>query len=123
MNTNLPREYKQNIFSRIILKIKNFFFKKNNKKEIYQYNKESVEKEEEKNNLQNKLIESLRVEYTNNDVINNYNKDYEKRTLMKKLSDNPELLENFSIKRLEKILQWYREENDLKSKKLKRLNS
>ena len=76
MNTNLPREYKQNIFSRIILKIKKFFFKKNNKKEIYQYNKESVEKEEEKNNLQNKLIESLRVEYTNNDVINNYNKDY-----------------------------------------------
>ena len=123
MNTNLPREYKQNIFSKMILKIKNFFFKNNNKKEIYQYNKESLEQKEEKNNLQNKLIESLRVEYTNNDVINNYNKDYEKRTFMKKLSDNPELLENFSIERLEKILQWYREENDLKRKKLKRLNS
>lgn len=119
MNTNLPREYKQNIFSKMILKIKNFFFRNKHKEEIYKYNIEPVEKKEEKN----KLIESLRVESTNNDTINNYNKDYEKRTFMKKLSDNPELLESFSIERLEKILQWYREENDLKSKKLKRLNS
>ena len=42
---------------------------------------------------------------------------------MKNLTDNPELLENFSTERLEKILQWYREDNERKSIYLKKIDS
>ena len=42
---------------------------------------------------------------------------------MQKLTDNPELLESFSTQRLEKILQWYKDDNERKSMYLKKLNS
>ena len=42
---------------------------------------------------------------------------------MQNLTENPELLKEFSNDRLEKILQYYLEENKKKREILKRLNS
>ena len=40
---------------------------------------------------------------------------------MKKLEEKPELLENFTINRLEIILAYYKEENERKMRILKKL--
>lgn len=43
----------------------------------------------------------------------------EKKEIMEKLAKHPELLENFSNDKLEKILQYYLDENEKKRKLLK----
>lgn len=49
--------------------------------------------------------------------------EYEKKKFMQAIEENPKLLEQFSNKRLEKILQYYLEENEKKIAILKKLNT
>lgn len=51
--------------------------------------------------------------------VNCKNTEYEKKKFMDELTENPELLENFSNNRLEKILKYYIDENNKKRKLLK----
>ena len=93
MENNKLIKSEQGIFSKIVRKIKLLFFK----------NKEVQNAEEEKiKNIQANIKEELKVEVEND-------KSYQKEQFMKEISDNPDLLENFSIERLEKIKEYYKE--------------
>ena len=50
------------------------------------------------------------------------NKELEKIKFMDMLKEKPELLENFSTERLERILQYYIEENNKKRDLIKKLS-
>lgn len=117
----LPREYKDGLFSRFIKKIKWWILKKQRKSEVKLKNIENISEEVEKTIEKNRLIDSLKIDTANNIGIK-YT-EFEKKKFMKNLTDNPELLEKFSTDRLEKILKWYREDNERKSMYLKKLNS
>lgn len=117
----LPREYKDGLFSKFIKKIKWWILKKQKKSEVKFKNIENISEEDEKAIKKNRLIDSLKIDTANNIGIK-YT-EFEKKKFMKNLTDNPELLEKFSTDRLEKILKWYREDNERKSMYLKKLNS
>lgn len=70
-------------------------------------------KETNKNNM----LEDLKV---NNSL--SINIEYEEKELMENLTKNPELLEKFSNDRLEKILQYYLNENEKKRKFIMKMN-
>lgn len=122
MSENLPKKYKESFFDKFIQKIKWLFFERKQKNKAIPSNIENISENSKKAIAQNKLIESLKISADNN---NPGIKDieFEKEKFMKNLTDNPELLKNFSTERLEKILQWYREDNERKSIYLKKLNS
>ena len=122
MNENLPKKYKESFFGKFIQKIKWLFFERKQKNKIIPSNIENVSENSKKAIAQNELMESLRISFNSN---NHGTKDteFEKKNFMKNLTDNPELLENFSTERLEKILQWYREDNERKSIYLKKIDS
>lgn len=122
MSENLPKKYKESFFGKFIQKIKWLFFERKQKNEIIPPNIENISENSKKSIAQNELIESLRISANSNNP-GTKDTEFEKKKFMKNLTDNPELLENFSTERLEKILQWYREENKRKSIYLKKLNS
>ena len=51
------------------------------------------------------------------------NIDFEKNKLMRRLTENPEWLQEFSNDRLERILEFYLTENEKKREILKKLNA
>lgn len=107
MNEKLPEVHKENIFSKIFNKIKSFFLKneeKTSENNVMEYNEEST------------FFQELKIEP------NLDNKEFKRKKLMKDLIDNPNLLENFSIDRLEKILEWYLKDNEKKRIRLKKIN-
>ena len=73
-------------------------------------------KQNAKENMSN-FTEQIKIENDNKNI------DYEKKKFMQSLTENPELLKEFSNDRLEKILQYYLEENQQKREILKRLNT
>lgn len=115
MSENLPQKYKDNIFSNFFRKIRTLVFTKK------KYEKDSAELNsyEIRENKKSKLdfIEQIKIEE------NEKNIDYEKRKFMDNLTENPNLLQEFSIERLEKILQYYLEENNKKRNILKKINA
>ena len=111
MSDNLQKKNKENFFSIFIRKVKMAFIKNKGKNEFIV--SETVEEKKEKTN-KNNILENLKV-----DVSLNTNIEYEKKEFMKNLTKNPELLEIFSNDRLEKILQYYLEENEKKRELLK----
>ena len=122
MSENLPKKYKGSFFGKFIQKIKWLFFERKQKNKTIPSNIENIIENSKKAIAQNKLIESLKISAdSNNPGIKDT--EFEKKKFMKNLTDNPEVLENFSTERLEKILQWYREDNKRKSIYLKKLNS
>lgn len=122
MSENLPKKYKESFFDKFIQKIKWLFFERKQKNKIIPSNIENTSENFKKTIVQNKLIESLKISAdSNNHGIKET--ELEKKRFMKNLTDNPELLENFSTERLEKILQWYREDNERKSIYLKKISS
>ena len=52
---------------------------------------------------------------------NDKNEEYDRKQFMENLINNPNLLQEFSNERLEKILQYYLDENEKKRKILKKL--
>ncbi len=115
MNENLPQQYKNDIFHKIFNKLRLLFFRKENI-----VNEKQIEYCDNNNTIdnQNKFVNELKVE--NNIAVNSV---YEKKKFMKDLTDNPELLEKFSIDRLKKILQYYLAENEKKRELLKKINA
>lgn len=111
MSENLPQKYKETIFRKFFARLKEFFFKINEKNKKNDVNITF----EEENTLNNKL-DYLKVN------VKFDNTEFKRKELMKNLSNKPELLENFSNDRLEKILQWYLYENAKKREKLKKVN-
>lgn len=116
MSNNLPQEYKSNIFYNIFRKIRSLFFrKKNNDVPVV----ENVNEVMENNNIEenSKFVEEIKVKE------NVVNTEVEKKKFMDNLTSNPELLEEFSNERLEKILEYYKEENNKKRELLKKLSA
>ena len=100
MEENKLIKTKEGIFSKIFRKIKLFFFKKT----------ETVPtKEESVTVTKTNIKEELKVEVENDN-------SYQKAEFMKEISDNPSLLQNFSIDRLEKIKEYYEEKVKEKEK-------
>ena len=75
----------------------------------------SIEKKQNKKEKGFNFTEQIKVGDDNKNI------DYEKKKFMQNLTENPELLKEFSNDRLEKILQYYLEENRKKREILKRL--
>lgn len=122
MSENLPEKYKESFFSKFIQKLKCLFFSKKYENKMVESNNEVIDKVSERNGTSNNFMDSLKVDNYDTSM-KNPNMEYEKKQFMKKLKNNPELLNNFSTGRLEKILQLYREDNERKSLYLKKLNS
>ena len=125
MSDYLPQKYKNNIFQKIIQKIKAvFFYKEQNitqtMDKIEKNTEQTINIIETKQNTKDSVsdfAEQIKVENENKHI------DYEKKKFMKRLTENPELLKKFSNDRLEKILQYYREENEQKREILKRMST
>ena len=125
MSDYLPQKYKNNIFQNIIKKIKAvFFYKEQNITQTMEKKEKNTEqimnvtetKQNKKEDMSN-FTEQIKIENDNKNV------DYEKKKFMQSLTQNPELLKEFSNDRLEKILQYYLEENEQKREILKRMNT
>lgn len=115
MNKNLPQKYENNFFRKLFNKLKFLFFRKK-----YRENDDlSIDNTEEKENTQIRkdFIEQVKVDESIKDT------EAEKKEFIEKLTDNPKLLEEFSSDRLEKILQYYLDENEKKRAILKRLSA
>lgn len=111
MSENLPQKYEENIFRRFFNKIKNFFL--GCKKEV-EIQTNMVDDLEPRNVSRNKL-EDLKID------VKIDNSEFKRKEFMQNLTEHPELLENFSTDRLEKILQYYLEENEKKREMLKKI--
>ena len=114
MSENLPQKYNESIFSKFFSKIFCKF------KKIWNSIRMRAENVEENNNdipVPNvQTTTEKKMEYIK---VNIDNTDFKRKEFMENLTDNPELLENFSNDRLEKILQYYIEENAKKEALLK----
>ena len=125
MSDYLPQKYKNNIFQKIIQKIKAvFFYKEQNitqtMDKIEKNTEQTINIIETKQNTKDSVsdfAEQIKVENENKHI------DYEKKKFMQSLTENPELLKEFSNDRLEKILQYYLEENEQKREMLKRMST
>lgn len=115
MGENLPQKYKENIFRKLFSKLKGFFLK--NTKEKKKDPAANIILKPEKENILNNKLEYLKVDIKFDDT------EFKRKELMKNLSNNPDLLENFSNDKLEKILQWYLEENKKKKRMLQQVDS
>lgn len=113
MNEKLPQKYKNNIFHKIFGKIKAFLWR--NKEEIKD-DTDTIAKTEKNVVLKDKL-EDLKVD------IKIDHTEFQRKEFMQNLKENPELLKGFSTDRLEKILQYYLEENAKKRELLKKINT
>ncbi len=115
MSDNLPQKYRDNIFYRFINKLRLLFHSKTINEEA-QDNTDVLQNEtnlEQKNNF----VNQMKVEEGYKNI------EYEKKKFMDNLSNNPELLNEFSADRLEKILQYYLDENNKKRELLKKLET
>ncbi len=114
MSNNLPQIYKENIFKKIFDYVRNLFSfrKKENKEEIA-----IDDTSEKKENLKKNFLKDIKIEEGSVD------KEIEKKKIMDNLKDNLQLLDNFSNERLEKILQYYLDENEKKKALLDKLSA
>lgn len=115
MSENLPQKYNESIFCRFYNKLKNIWNSITRRK---QNGYENI------NDIPDPNIETIKenkMEYIKVNVDDD-NIDFERKEFMEILTNNPELLEKFSNDRLEKILQYYKDENAKKEALLKMLS-
>ena len=107
MNENLPQKYRNNIFLRFLNRLKSIFI---SKKKIDIENP-IINDLEIKEETKSKFVfaEEIKVE------TNGKNEEYERKQFIENLTNNPNLLQEFSNERLEKILQYYLDENEKKN--------
>ena len=110
MNNNLPQKYNSNILNRFFGFIKKLLFRK---KDTLDESKQESNFISKKDNIN--FVEQIKVE------TNLKNTGNEKDRFMENLKKNPDLLENFTNDRLEKILKYYIDENDKKRVILKKI--
>ena len=115
MNEKLPQKYRNNIFRRFLNRLKSIFIRKK-KIDIGNATINDLEIKEE-TKTKDVFTEEIKVE------TNEKNEEYERKQFMENLINNPNLLQEFSNERLEKILQYYLDENEKKRKILKKLIS
>ena len=110
---NLPQVYKNNIFVKLFDKFKSLFYNRRKNREESQI----VDDLNDGQSMQSQknFMERVKVKEFQKDI------EYEKKKFFKELEYNPDLLENFSVDRLEKILKYYLDENDKKRELLKKL--
>lgn len=110
MSENLPQKYKENFLSKFICKLKSFFLrtKENNK---------NVKAFKEDKDIKENRMRDLKVDFDMK-----VSTEFEKKIFMENLTNNPELLENFSNDRLESILKYYLDENEKKRELLKKVS-
>ena len=115
MKENLPQKYKDNIFYRFLNKLRAFFYHdKHFEKEHVSTNEFEITK---RLGTKNDFAKQIKVDK------NIKNLEYERMKFMENLTNNPNLLEEFSSDRLENILQYYLDENNKKRKILAKLNA
>lgn len=114
MSNNLPQIYKEKILKKFFNFIRNLisFKKKEIKEEI-----DIIGTSEKKENLKNDFLKDIIIEEGSVD------KEIEKKKIMDNLKDNLQLLDDFSNERLEKILQYYLDENEKKKALLNKLSA
>ena len=118
MKKDLPQLYKNNFFKKIFLKIKNIF---NKNKRINNIKENKNQDLKENNTPQHTSIANMKKEIkASTDTIQNYNIKNERKKFLKLLKEKPELLEKFSVEKLEIILAEYKKENEIKRRKLKK---
>lgn len=103
MKNDLPEKYKGNLFSRI----KNFF-KKFLRVEKNEIQKENIIVKDSANNFIEELKSSMGQEITNNQIVFSC----QNKKFLLDLARHPEVLEKFSIEKLEIILNAYILENN-----------
>lgn len=114
MSNNLPQIYNKNIFKKFFNYLRNLFsFKKKEVKEEITINNTSEQKEK----IKNTFLKDIKLE----DCI--VDKEFEKKKIMDNLKDNLQLLEECSNEKLEKILQYYLDENEKKKALLDKLSA
>lgn len=114
MSNNLPQIYSENIFKKFLNYLRNLFsFKKIKVKEKITINNISEHKE----NIKNNFLKDIKIE---DGMVN---KEVKNTKIMDNLKDSLQLLEECSNEKLEKILQYYLNENEAKKKILKKLSS
>ena len=109
MDNNLPQIYKNNFFQNIWHKIKSWFW---GTKKIEQ----SVQSTNVAEETKNEFVEQIKVNVVEK------NKENAIETFMKQADSKPEMLETLSNEKLEKILQYYLNENNKKRAMLKKLS-
>lgn len=115
MSKNLPQKYNESIFRKFFDKLKNIWKSIIRRKQNGYENSNDILVPNTETAKENKM-EYIKV---NIDVENT---DFKRKEFMEDLTANPELLENFSNDRLEKILQYYIDENAKKEALLKMVN-
>ena len=115
MNENLPQKYRENFIIKFLKKIKKFFIKE--KMEIDTNDFDINIDDNLPKTKNNTMLEDIKV-----DINSLKPTQYDRNMFMENLKNNPELLENFSNDRLEKILQYYLDENKKKREILKKLS-
>ena len=108
MNNYLPQKYNNNFLNKFFGFIRKVFFRK--KDESNEINNEIKYSSEDNFN------ERIKVE-----VDYKTNKENEKNDFMEYIKNNPDLLENFTCDRLEKMLKIIKDENNKKRETLKKL--
>ena len=102
---------RENIFIKLLKNFKSFLCKNKQPKMIAETTEANLPVLQTNDNN----IDYLKVEFKTD------TSKKEKAKFMKKLEEKPELLENFTINRLEIILAYYKEENERKMRILKKL--
>lgn len=114
MNKLLPVDYKENLIKKLLKKIRNLFFRKSEPtKEIIEDNEIQLNKNIGQN--ENTFKSNIKVEPEL------YNGKIQQRTFIKQVYDKPELLDNLPMEKLEKILEYFQEENKMKRIQLNKL--
>lgn len=91
-----------------------FFSKKQNNIE-----NQAITHFEIKEKIPQNIIFSEQIKFESN----SQNQEYERKKFIENLTNNPDLLQDFSNERLEKILQYYLDENKKKRNILKKLTA
>ena len=115
MNNNLPTVYDNSLFG----KIKTFFRNIFAKKQVENIQEEKVEEQpvvEEVDNKKVQFQESIKAE-TNNE----YAKEMKREEILDKIENNPDILNNLSIEKLEKIEELLEESIKQQEDKLAKL--
>lgn len=114
MGRNLPQKYNENLFHKIFNLLKRIWTGIKSPQNVEIKDKLFSNSNEEKRKVNE--MEYLKFELDVN------NTDFAKNEFIKILSDKPELLGNFSVDRLVRILEYYKKENEKKRELLKKLS-
>lgn len=117
MNSNLPVKSNNSFFGRIINFLKNLFYKPKEEKEEIKTKEEIIMPVEKQTiDKKNQFKESIKVE-----IKNEVEKDIQKEEFLDKIGDNPQLLYDLPIEKLEILEKEFSESLNKHEEKLAKL--